>query len=307
MAGAALEDSSSLMARLRATAKLSAVNDQLGVENLKNALQHDPFFGVRCEAASALRLIHSDDALQALLDSQTQSDARVRLRVMESIGGFYDARAFAAEKAALPNEKNPDIAAAEIKALGKSGRADIRDLLVSYLKSDSYHNTLLNAAMAAIGASLDPFYLPLLIETLKARQSELSVHDLGSGLDAVAALGHDQENKDIARELITSFANDKKQGVQTAAIKALGKLEDPRAIPILETFAGDSEDDPNHRAAAAALEAIRSARKPADDLKELRDSILDLQKENRQLRQDVDALKKQFDAQKGVSAKKKKT
>ncbi len=304
MAYAALDNADGLIGRLRAIEKLADARDHISVEKLQHVLQSDAFYGARAEAASALRGIHNDESLQALLDSREQSDARVRQRVMESIGGFYEARAFDAEKTALASEKNPDIEATEIQALGRSGRGDIRDLLVSYLKSDSYHNTLLNAAIAAMGSTHDDYYLGPLMDTIKARQNEFTTRDFGSALDVVASLARDHENKDAPRELIAGFVNSKKLGVQTDAIRALGELGDPRAIPILETFANTADDNPNHRPGTRALEAIRSARKPSDNLKDLRDAVADLQKENRKLRSDLDAIQKQLDA--GLKPSKKK-
>jgi aminopeptidase N len=306
MAYAALDHGDDLMGRLRAVEKLADSHDHASVEKLKHALQSDAFYGVRAEAASALRGIHNDESLDALLDSREQSDARVRQRVMDCIGGFYEGRAFDAEKAALTTEKNPDIEATEIQALGRSGRTDIRETLLSYLKSESYHNALLNAAIAAMGSTHDDYYLAPLMDTIKARQNEMTTRDFGSALDMVASLARDHENKDAPRELIAGFVNSKKLAVQTGAIHALGELEDPRAIPILETFANTAEDNPNRRSAARALEAIRSARKPVDNLKELRDAVADLQKENRKLRSDMDSMQKQLDAG-AKSPKKKKT
>ena len=67
---------------------------------MKEILNNDSFVGVRQEAVSALRGIHTPAALDALLATTKQSDARVRIRVMDAIGSFYDEKAFAAQNAA---------------------------------------------------------------------------------------------------------------------------------------------------------------------------------------------------------------
>jgi hypothetical protein len=41
---------------------------------------------------------------------------------------------------------------------------------------------------------------------------------------------------------------------------------------------------------------VRAARKPVDELRDLRNEVLGLQKENRDLRRQVDDLKKKFEA-----------
>jgi uncharacterized protein YlxW (UPF0749 family) len=73
-------------------------------------------------------------------------------------------------------------------------------------------------------------------------------------------------------------------------------LEDPRAIPLLQTFASASKTLPEQPAAETSLETIRAARRPPDNLQELRESILDLQKENRQLRKDLEDLQKKLES-----------
>ena len=49
-------------------------------------------------------------------------------------------------------------------------------------------------------------------------------------------------------------------------------------------------------AAEKAIASLRDARKPFLELGTLRNEVLDLQKENRQLRKDFDDLKKKLDA-----------
>ena len=249
----------------RAVEKLSHGKNHFSIDKLKNTRSTIPFMACASDAAAALRSIHTDDSLQALLDSRAQSDARVRHRVMEDIGGFYDARAFDAEKQALPDEKNPSIAAAEIRASGNSSDTNNRALLVSYLKSNSYRNSLLAAAVSAMAASHDDFYLPPLMDAVKTRANELTSRELGNALSAVATLARDDENKDAPRELIAGFVASPKESVQTAAIRALGELEDPRADSHFGiVYATAAESDPNHQAAEKALGAIRSRRQPAD-------------------------------------------
>jgi uncharacterized coiled-coil protein SlyX len=67
-------------------------------------------------------------------------------------------------------------------------------------------------------------------------------------------------------------------------------------MPVLQTFADAGKETPERQAAAAAMQALRAARRPADNLKELRDTVLDLQKEIRQLRQDLDTLQNKLQA-----------
>jgi aminopeptidase N len=278
--------------------KLKDLKGHEAVAKLSHALNHDAFYGVRVEAAKALESIHDDDSLSALLDSTAQSDARVRNQVMTAIAGFYDARAFVAERRALASEKNPDVQAQSIRSLGKYANADARQLLLPLLQSQSYRNSILAAAIAALSAQNDPADIGPLRDALKARKAEMTSRGFADGLDGLASLARNCGKKEEARDFIAGFVNDQKEEIQIGAIKALGTLEDPTAIPVLETFAGASRENAAQPTAATALEAIRSARQPGDNLTELRQTVLDLQKETEKLRRDLQSLQQKVDAKK---------
>jgi HEAT repeat protein len=115
-------------------------------------------------------------------------------------------------------------------------------------------------------------------------------------LEALAYLSREEDEKDGAREFIASFTNDPRQNVKVAALNALGSLRDERALPVLERFAGTQKNTAVQRAAERAVEAIRSGRKPTVEVGDLRREVLELQKQNRELRRDFDAMKKKLDA-----------
>ena len=104
------------------------------------------------------------------------------------------------------------------------------------------------------------------------------------------------EGRDAIREFLSLHVNSPKERVRLAAITALGTLEDPRALAVVETFTTLAADRPEKAAADKALEKLRAARKPSDDLKALRTEVLDLQKSNRELKNDLDTLKKKLEA-----------
>jgi aminopeptidase N len=96
--------------------------------------------------------------------------------------------------------------------------------------------------------------------------------------------------KDAVREFLIGYVNSPKRNVQLASINALGTLGDPKAIAVLDTFATASKDSPESTAATRAITALRAGHKPADDFKNLRQEVLDLQKTTRDLRKQVNEL-----------------
>ena len=296
MLDAQLADLDDVLGRLLAVAALRDKKDHASVAKLKNTLNHDSFYGVRTEAASALASIHSDESLDALLASLDQKDARVRSAVTVALANFYNPAAFQSEIKCLSSEKNPDIQAQAIRGLANDDKPEARDLLLPLLQSHSYRNSLADAAIAAMRVEDDISFLAPIRQALEQRRADFTSRGFAVGLDAVAFLARDQEKKDSVRQFIAGYVNDKNSVIRLGAIRALAGLQDSRALPLLQTFANAGSQSPEQQAAVAAIQAIRSGRRPADNLNELRDTVLDLQKEVRQLRKDLDTLQNKLQA-----------
>jgi aminopeptidase N len=303
MLDAQLADPEDVVGRLLAIEKLADKKDQATVQKLKEALNNDAFYGVRIEAASTLRSIHTDDTLEALLASTRQPDARVRLRVVDEIAGFYRDTAYASARNVLENEKNPAIVSAAIATLGNYAKPEVQSLLLKFLNSESYRNQLAVSAIEAMRSQDDPAYIAPLMDTLHNHEADFRSRDFGGGLRTLAYLARNEEKKDAMREFLTGYVNHKNRGIQVAAMQALGTLGDAGAIGVLQTFANAGKGSPQHDAAEKAVADLRAGRKPVDDFKNLRQEVLDLEKANREQRKELEDLKKQFEAKGDVSAK----
>ncbi|MBI5388715.1 MAG: HEAT repeat domain-containing protein [Verrucomicrobia bacterium] len=305
MLDAQLADQTDTLGRLLAIEQLQSRADHDAVAKLKDLLGRDRFHGVREEASKALRALHTDEALDALLAGTKQPDARVRRQVVSDLGGFYRETAFTELRRVVNEEKNPDIVAEALAGLDAFARPEVRDVLLKLLRSSSYRNSLADAAIRALRTQDDPAFVEPLLDALQKREQELTTRGFASGLEALAWLARAQPNKDAVRELLLRHTGSLKQQVRVAAITALGTLEDARAVAVLETFAGAAKDTPERKAAEKAIDTIRSARKPSAELGELRKEVLDLQKSNRELRQDLEAFKRKVEAASPVPSRKK--
>ena len=216
----------------------------------------------------------------------------MRRQVLADVTGFYEETVYAAARKSLESEKNPDILSHALAALGAYAKPEVRETLLRYLNSESYRNSLADAAINAIRAQDDPAYLAPLRECLAKREAEFSRQGLTRGLDTLAYLARNQEKKDVEREFLIRYLPHKKRNVPVAAINALGTLGDPKAIAVLETFAKAGKESPERSAAERAIASLRAARKPVDDFHSLRNEVIDLKKENRDLRKEMDDLKK---------------
>lgn len=291
---AQLADKSDMLGRLRAAEQLSGKREAL--PKLKEVLNNDPFYGVRMAASQSIRAMQTDEALEVLLGSTEQSDARARNQVVKDIGGFYREASYAGIVKLIDQEKNPDIKASYIQSLGAYRRSEVRGKLLEYLKSDSYRNILADAAIAAMRAQEDPEYIEPLLACLQNQEKKFTSQGFGAALNTLGWLARNEEKKDRVREFLLERVNHKKDNVQLAVINALGTLGDPKAIAVLETFVSLPKATRERTAAEKALVSLRDAKRPAAEFGTVRGEILSLQKENRELRKDLETMKKQLEA-----------
>lgn len=296
MLNAQLADASDMIGRLLAAEQFGSKKDRGAVGKLKEALNSDGFYGVRVAASRALRSIGSEEAYEALLASASQPDARARKQVLSDITSFYRERSRAHAAEVVEQEKNPDIRAQALTALGSYHQPEAGETLREYLGSDSYKNVLADAAISGMRAQGDPRHVQPLMAALREGESRFTSGGFARGVETLAYLARHEQDKDEVREFLVGLVNHKKQRVQLAVLAALGTLNDPKAISIVEKFTSDTAQSPERTAAEKALTALRENRPAAAELGALRGEVLNLQKENRELRKELDELKKKVDA-----------
>ena len=280
--------------------------DKTTREKLKHALQNDSFYAVRIAASKALRGIGGDEALAALTDSTDQPNAKVRQQVISNIASQYKPAALAALKQSLAKEKNPAIRSRIINGLTGHNDKEARKFINQALDSDSFRHQLADAAVSALRKQDIPANIAKIRDALENDGKKFTTNGYASGLRALGYLGRNQKNRTGIREFLISHVNNPKRRVALASIDALGQLGDPRAIAVLDKFTGAAEEDPTRKAAERAVEKLRAGRKPVDDFKNLRQEVTSLKKSNSKLINELDDLKKRFDAAIGKKKAEKK-
>jgi HEAT repeat protein len=233
----------------------------------------------------------------------------VRRQVLSGINGFYRDSAFQRALNVVDEEKNPDIRAAAITALGGYSKPEVREKLLAFLKAESYRNVLADAAITAIRSQGDSAYIQPLHAVLKEHEDRFETGGFARGLDTLAALARDEDNKDAVRTFLLDYVNSSRRRVQLAAINGLGTLGDTKAIGVLEKFTTLPEKSPERSAAEKAIAALRDSKRPSAELGAIRTEVLGLQKENRELRKELDDVKKRIEslAPKPLTTKTNKT
>lgn len=302
---AQLENPDDTMGRLLAATALGGRKDRDSIDRLGRTLVEDPFHGVRIEAARALTKTQTREAFEVLATSLDQEDARVREEVVTGLTKFYSQSAYATLHERVTKEKNPDILADALAALGKYPNDEVRPLLLAALDRESFRNRVASAAIQALRLSPDPSLAKPLRDHLTANASGYPTNDFGRALDVLAVVSKeaDEATREETRRFLLGFLDHPKEGLRRASIGALGTLGDPRSIGALRTFA-DSRD-PGRAETLAAADAIRqlNGEKPqATEVGDLRREVLELQGEIKILRESLETLKKQGEAAvKGVT------
>ncbi len=295
---AQLENGDDMLGRLLAAKALGGRKDAKSIESLTKVLRNDAFHGVRIEAAKALAKTRTPEALAALAGSLEQEDARVRQEVVSAIGKFYTGDALAALQEVAQTEKNPEIVANALGESGKYPQEAVRPMLVAALDRESYRHRIAVSAIAALREQADPGAVPAMLAHLRENEEDFTTRDFGRGLDALAYLARDLDDgaREEVRLFVADFLDHPKSGLRRDAIAALGTLEDPRSLGALRTFTETGEEeDPERKAAEAAIRKLSAEKGQADEVKDLRKEMLDLQKELGSLRETLETVKKQLE------------
>jgi len=292
-----LDNHDDVIGQLRALDVLKEKKDKKTIEKLKDVLNNDPFYVVRRNASSALRQIHTNEAFEALADSMVQDDARVRQQVIRDLGRFYRSETLTLLRRTLRKEKNPAILETAIRNLGLYQHKSTRRLLLKYLKSISFRNELASAAIEAIRTLDEPFFIEPLQNVLEEREMNFRSWSFTRGLDTLAYIARNDDDKTKVREFLAGYVNHPKDRIQAGAIRALGTLGDPKAIPVVETFTNDKPDDNIERAAERALKELRQKKQLVpDEIVRLRETVEEFRKETDKLKDELDDIKKRLDA-----------
>jgi aminopeptidase N len=293
---AQLENREDAMGRILAAVELGKLKQSKSIAALSKALSSDPFWGVRIEASSALQNIQTDHALDALAANLQQTDARVRLQIVQDISQFYTQRSRDLLLDLLKHESNPSIVGAAIRGLGirhdELSAAQLRE----YLRSQSFHNQLVRAALDAINQNGGEKFIPDLLTLLQIRERELETADVGFALETLARLSSKTTHVPVVKDLLLSYVNSPRELIRISAILSLGHLGDEGARGRLKTIAGSDRLDRVAAAARVALDMLdRRSQSGATGLSELREQFRKMKQEQAELKEKLKLLQPEAD------------
>ncbi|PIG91909.1 M1 family metallopeptidase [Gloeocapsopsis sp. IPPAS B-1203] len=289
------------ISRIYAAEALAKKGGLEAVKALSQALKQDSFWGVRAEVAKQLAQVKLDQAFAGLVTGLEDDHPLVRRAVVEA---FADIKTRESYRAIKPLVENGDpsyyVEASAIKAIGaiaggtvdgKPKEEKVVKLLKSILEQRSGWNEVVRAgAIAGLSQmKTSDAALDLILEYTKLGIPQAlrlsAIHALGTistGLNAVNLERVLQQLEELSRE---SFFL-----TQVAVVSALGQMETPKAIGILQSLANQTPDGRVRRMAEEAVSRVQSTVGTDQGVKQLREELDVLKQQNQELRSRLESL-----------------
>jgi len=289
------------LSRIEAATALAKKGSLEAVNALTAALTDDPFWGVRAEVAEQLASVKLDQAVAGLLKGLKDKESKVRRAVAEALGDIKTAESYKALKTiADKGDKSYYVESAAIRSLGKVGAADFDGnvkekktlkLLEGILKEREGWNEMVRSG--AIGA-LSHFKSSEDALEIVLKYTEPGVPQ-ALRLSAIRALGtisKGQSKPTVERILdrLDTIAYESFFLTQVSAVAALGSMEAPRAISILQSLADHTPDGRVRRRAQEAVQQVQKAIGKDQAVEKLQQEIDELKKSNQELRSRLENL-----------------
>ncbi len=271
------------------------------VKALAEALKQDPFWGVRLEVAKNLGKIKLDQAFDALVEGLKDENPWVRRSVVEALGTIKTAESYKALKPivekgdpsyyveAAANKAIGSIAAAKLDEKPKESRV-IKLLKTVLEERGGWNEVVRNGAIAGL-SELKTSEEALNI-ILHYTQAEVPQPLRLGAIRALGTISTGQNAPALERilERLSELSGETFFLTQVAVVTALGQMETPKAIGILQSLA---DQTPDGRVRRLAEEAVRKVEKKIGSdkaIKQLRDELQELKKQNQELRSRLETL-----------------
>ncbi len=219
--------------RMRAAGELAEYTGKKVSRALGSALRDDPFRGVRAKAAETLGKIRTKTARDELLAGLQDNHAHVRRAVITALGHYIgDEKVASALQDIFSGDPSYYAQATAISALARLEADQAFELTLEALERNSHREVIRDSAFAALATLKDPRGIEVALSWAEYGQP-ISVRVAAIRAVAKLAPAAPKRGTEIRKHLV-ALLEDNHFKARTAAMKALGKLGDPHAVPALE-------------------------------------------------------------------------
>ena len=268
---------------------------------LSSALKNDPFWGVRVEVAKELAEIQLDQAFDGLVVGLNDPSPFVRRAVISSLSQIKTHNSYKAVKSFVQDgDASYYVEAAACRTIAAIAAAHLEDkphedkvikLLKSVLEERAGWNEVVRSGAVAGLAEFksSETALNLLLEYTKAGIPQpLRL----SAIRAVGKISTGQTPANIERILdrLAEIARETFFLTQVAVLTALGQMETPKAIGILQSLANQTADGRVRRYAEEEVSKVQKNIDTDKTLKQLREELDQIKQQNQELKSRLENL-----------------
>jgi aminopeptidase N len=289
-------DPSSRIYAAKALAKKGGLE---AVKALSEALNSDSFWGVRVEVAKYLAQVKLDQVGEALIAGLNDQDARVRRAVVDALSKVKTPQSYDALKQLLEQgDASYYVEATAASALGKMVSLNLKDkedevlqVLTNVLRERTGWNEVVRSGAIAGLSQMksSPVALQVIVEyTTPGTPQALrlsAIRALGS-----ISTGQTPNNTEWILEQLEDITGETFFLTQVAVVSALGQMETPKAIGVLQSLAARTPDGRVRRMAEEAIGRVQKNVGSDQAVKQLRDELDQIKKENQELKSRLENL-----------------
>ncbi|MDJ0726564.1 MAG: M1 family metallopeptidase [Prochloraceae cyanobacterium] len=269
------------------------------INTLQESLTKEHFWGVRVEVAKQLGKIKLNQAATALIAGLSDENPRLRRAIVSSLSNIKNDDSYQGIKNLLAKgDASYYVEASAARSLGaivsgnlKEKQTDAIALLQKVLEARSGWNEVVRSG--AIGGlsnlKSSPEAADLILEYTKLGTPQplrlAAIRALGT-----VSTGQTPEKLESILDTLQNIANETFFLTQVATVSALGQMETPKAINILQTLADSTPDGRVKRRADEQIAKVRKNLGSDREIKQLREKLDAIEQENQDLKSRLEKL-----------------
>ncbi len=289
------------ISRIYAAEALAKKGSLEALKALATALQKDSFWGVRVEVAKQLAEIKLDMAFDALRAGLKDENSYVRRATVQALGKIKtDASYEAVKEIVQKGDASYYVEAEAASAVGSIVAVNVEDkskqdeavkLLQTVLEQKAGWNEVVRSGAIAGLAELktNQAALNVILEYTRLGIPQplrlAAIRALGK-----ISVGQNPANLEVILERLGEVAKETFFLTQMAVVAALGQMETPKAIAILQSVRDRTSDGRVRRYAEEEIAKVQKNIGTENAVKQLRDELEQLKQQNQELKSRLESL-----------------
>ena len=247
-----LKNHTNPLGRIEAAQSLSKIQSEKALMALRDALIKEKFWGVQTEVAYALSSFRSEKAALILVHSlDVIENPKVRRAIYAALRGYKNEQVALEVGKRYKKEASYFAEANGLRALGSLSHPKAEEILKKALEEDSWNNVIRIAALDGLSSLKSQGLIPFFVKYTKWGQP----HRVR--MAAIRALASYGPGNDETQNRFIELAQDPYLLVQIAAVQALHRIGDERAVPILKKYTTGDLDGRLKRLSEEAVTKIQ--------------------------------------------------